>query len=168
LTSFAVSQALIGISFIFDLLSFQFKDRKKILICFIISAFFVAAHFIVLSKITAGLIIFISIARFVTASFTASKKWMVFFMLLTVTAFAGTYSSPVSAVALCGSLIGSWASFQKTDRLVRIGMMCGTLLWIIHNALVGSPAAVALECFFLGSNLVGFYRYYVRKVIRDV
>jgi len=41
-------------------------------------------------------------------------------------------------------------------------MMIGTLVWIGHNALAGSPAAAVLETFFLGSNLVGYYRYYLR------
>src|SRR3989344_2314459 len=41
-------------------------------------------------------------------------------------------------------------------------MMVGTTVWIIHNALVGSPGAVIVEASFLTGNIVGYYRHYMR------
>ncbi len=39
-------------------------------------------------------------------------------------------------------------------------MIVGTLLWLIHNYLAGSPTAVLMELLFISSNLIGYYRYY--------
>jgi hypothetical protein len=41
-------------------------------------------------------------------------------------------------------------------------MLAGTCLWIIHNLLAGSPGAVILEIFFASSNIIGYYRFYIR------
>jgi hypothetical protein len=41
-------------------------------------------------------------------------------------------------------------------------MMVATIAWLAHNAIIGSPAAVVLEIFFLGSNILGYWRYYIR------
>ena len=53
------------------------------------------------------------------------------------------------------------ASFRSNQELRRIGMVA-SVVWIVHNILVAS-AAIVLEVFFLGRNLVGYYRYFLRK-----
>ncbi len=50
-----------------------------------------------------------------------------------------------------------------SDKRFRELMMLGIAIWIVHNILAGSPGAVVLETFFLGSNLVGYYRFYRRN-----
>lgn len=41
-------------------------------------------------------------------------------------------------------------------------MVICSSIWIIHNYLAGSPGAVLMEIFFLSSNIVGYFRYYIR------
>jgi hypothetical protein len=41
-------------------------------------------------------------------------------------------------------------------------MLVGTMIWITHNYLAGSPGAVLMEALFISSNLVGYFRYYIR------
>ena len=41
-------------------------------------------------------------------------------------------------------------------------MLIGTSLWIVHNFLAGSPGAVLMEAIFISSNLVGYFRFYIR------
>jgi hypothetical protein len=42
-------------------------------------------------------------------------------------------------------------------------MMVSSLVWIVHNILAFTPAAVVLETFFLGSNVFAYYRFYIRR-----
>jgi len=48
--TFFFSQILAGIAIISDIFSFQFKERKKIIIFFIISAVCIALHYFLLER----------------------------------------------------------------------------------------------------------------------
>ena len=41
-------------------------------------------------------------------------------------------------------------------------MLAGTTIWIVHNYLAGSPGAVLMEALFISSNLIGYFRFYIR------
>ena len=41
-------------------------------------------------------------------------------------------------------------------------MFIGTSFWLVHNYFANSPAAVFMEVLFLGSNLIGYYRHYIK------
>ena len=43
-------------------------------------------------------------------------------------------------------------------------MLIGTGLWLIHNILAGTPMAVLMEILFITSNLVGYYRFYMKRL----
>ncbi len=87
-------------------------------------------------------------------------------MLVAVVVLITTYRAPANLVAFIASVLMSFASFQETDRTLRLWMMAGTTTWLTHNLLIGSPAAVMLELFFLGSNLLGFWRFYIKNPTR--
>ncbi len=61
-----------------------------------------------------------------------------------------------------GSLLSTMAAFLAADRAFRLWMMASSVIWIVHNIIAATPAAVILETFFLGSNVVAYYRFYVR------
>jgi hypothetical protein len=64
ISAFLLSQILIGLAFLFDLASFQFKERKYTLVCFALAAALISAHYFLLEQDTAGFIIALSAARF--------------------------------------------------------------------------------------------------------
>jgi hypothetical protein len=100
--------------------------------------------------------------RFTVSLFSTSKKVMVIFIFATILLSAFTYEGLLSILACSGGCFGTAASFCKEDKKLRQLMLVGTSLWIIHNYLAGSPAAVLMEAIFIGSNLVGYFRYYIR------
>lgn len=161
-TDFWVSQALVGVAFIFDAVSFQLKERRAILVCLIISSTLFGVHFLILEKITAGAFIFLATARFFVSYFTTKRRFMFIFMALVPVVLISTYQGPISLLAGAASLTGTWGSFHPTDKRLRQAMMIGTSLWIVHNVLVRSPMAALTEIFFLLSNLLGYYRFYIR------
>ena len=162
MSDFILSQILIGIAICTDTASFQFKERKKIVACLLVSCTLISVHFILLNHWTAALLALIAALRFTTSLFSTSKKLMTVFIVATIVISIITYEGLLSILGCSGGILGTIASFCKDDKLLRQLMLLGTCLWIVHNFLAGSPAAVLMEAIFISSNLVGYFRFYIR------
>ena len=164
MSHFLISQLLIAVAIFFDLLSFQFKERKKIVACLSCSCTLIAGHFVLLGQTTAAILMCLATIRYVTSIFTTSKKPMVIFALSSILSTALTYIGVISLISCAGSLLQTTAAFCEEDKRLRELMIVGTSFWICHNYLAQSPMAVAMECLFMMSNIVGYYRYYKKPM----
>ncbi|MGL1932855.1 MAG: YgjV family protein [Desulfotalea sp.] len=162
LSNFALSQILIGVAICSDIFSFQFKERKNIVTCLVVSAIFISAHFMLLGHWTAGFLGLLAVARFTSSIFTTSKRVMWFFLIVTFAISGFSFEGILSVLGGTATIFTTLAAFSKNDKLLRQLMLIGTMIWIIHNYLAGSPGAVLMEAIFIGSNLVGYFRYYIR------
>lgn len=163
MSSFLLSQLLVGVAFFFDLASFQFREKRKVLACLVFSALLLGFHFYLVEAYTAAVLGFIAAARFITAMFTSSRWLLALFLGLVLGNAVISFTGIATVLATLGATITTTASFLASDRRFRELMAVGIVIWIAHNALVGSPGAVVLETFFLGSNIVGYYRFYLRE-----
>jgi len=161
MSSFALSQALVGLAMCTDLLSFQFKERGKIVACLFCSCLLISAHFMLLDHWTAAGLGIIAASRFLSSLFSTSKKVMAFFLVLTIATSVLSYEGYLSILSGTGACFGTVASFCKDDKRLRQLIFIGTSLWLTHNYFAGSPAAVLMEILFLSSNLVGYFRFYI-------
>jgi len=164
MTPFLLSQILIGFAICFDMFSFQFKDRNKIVFCLFCSAILISSHFILLEQYTAAGLTAIAAVRFIISIYSTSKKFMFVFLATSFIVTFITYSGVLSILSYLGASVNTVASFCKEDKHLRIIMIVGTLFWILHNYLANTPAAMLMELLFLSSNLVGYYRHYIRPV----
>jgi hypothetical protein len=162
MSDFFLSQILIGIAICTDTISFQFKERKKIVACLLVSCTLISAHFMLLGHWTAACLGIIAAIRFTTSIFSTSKKLMGVFIFATIMISIFTYEGLLSILGCTGGIFGTVASFCKEDKLLRQLMLIGTSLWIVHNFLAGSPGAVLMEAIFISSNIVGYFRFYIR------
>ncbi len=158
---FQISQILIGIAFIFDVASFQFKSRKAILFCIATSTFLIALHFLALGNLPAAGLIFVATARAVIAYFSTTAWLGGAFVAVAGAVLFATWQNPVNLLAFAASVFSSVVVFQRKDKILRIGIMAATVTWLLHNIIIDSPAAVLLEAFFLGSNVLGYWRHYI-------
>ncbi|PTP06445.1 hypothetical protein CWO17_09535 [Vibrio sp. 10N.286.45.A3] len=166
MSAFYLSQVLVAIAICFDLLSFQFKERKKIVTCLFFAGVLISSHFILLEQWTAAslmTIATIATIRYLTSVFSTSSKFKYLFCSMSVVATAVTYSGLTSVLSCFASVFQTFAAFNKDDRRLRELMIIGTSFWLVHNYLVGSPTAVLMEALFICSNLVGYYRFYFKK-----
>jgi hypothetical protein len=163
MSPFAVSQLLVAIAIGFDLLSFQFKERRRIIACLIVSCLLIAAHFALLGHWTAMGLGLLAAVRFVASYLTTSKKVMAVFLGASVLVAALTFHGVLSILSCLGSMFGTIGSFCKEDKQLRQVLLIATSLWLIHNWVAGSPTAVLMEALFISSNLLGYYRYYYRR-----
>ena len=162
MSDFLLSQILIGLAICTDTISFQFKERKKIVACLLVSCTLISVHFMLLDHWTAAGLGLVGAVRFATSLFSTSKRLMGIFFAATIAVSIFTYSGLLSILGCAGGLFGTAASFCQEDKLLRQLMLIGTSLWIIHNFLAGSPGAVLMEAIFISSNLVGYFRFYIR------
>jgi hypothetical protein len=162
MSNFVLSQILIGIAICSDILSFQFKERTKILACLIVSAAFISCHFMLLGHWTAAFLGLLAAVRFTSSVFTTSKRIMWIFLFITFVISTFSFDGLLSVLGCTATVFTTVASFSKEDKLLRQLMLVGTMIWITHNYLAGSPGAVLMEALFISSNLVGYFRYYIR------
>ncbi len=158
--TFIISQVAMGFAMGFDFLSLQFKKREHTFFCLIISASLISAHYFLLNKVAAGVIVFISVLRFITCYFTTNKKYLFVFIALNTLSLFFTFKDITDLIIYIGLLIFITGNFQKDNRLMRKLMMGGTSIIILYNVIIFSPMGVVGEGLFLISNFIGYYRHY--------
>ncbi len=161
--SFLASQVLAGIAIIADVFSFQFKERKKIIIFFMIAAICICLHYLLLERYVAAIIVWLWMVRFFIAYHSTWKYWKYIFIVLFTGITGLFYKDIFDLLILIWMIFVTVWVFHKDDKYLRQFMMCGTSCIIIYNFLIFSPVGVLLESIFLGSNLVGYYRHYLKK-----
>jgi len=162
MSNFLLSQILIGFAICFDMMSFQFKDRKKIVLCFFCASILIGVHFALLEQYTAAGLVLITAIRFLTSIFTTSKKVMSLFLVSYTVVTVVTFAGLLSLLTYGASMISSVASFCKDDKFLRQLMLLSTIIWVVHNYYANSPAAVLMEILFICSNSIGYYRHYIK------
>ena len=103
--AFILSQIAMFIAMISDFLSLQFKKRQHTFIFLIISASLISTHYFLLGKVAAGVIVFISVLRFITCYFTTNKKYLFIFIGLNTLSLFFTYQSPTDLIIYIGLVI---------------------------------------------------------------
>lgn len=148
--------------FVVDLASFQFVRRERVLACFATSTLLLGVHYLLLGAGTAAVLGFVAAIRFLTAILFPSRNLtLVFLVAVFANAFL-TYAGLLSILSTSGSVLSTVAAYRG-NRELRKMMMLGSVFWISHNALAGSPGATALEVSFMISNLVGYHRHFRQR-----
>jgi len=163
MSAFAISQLLIGVAFVIDLACWQFHKREITLFLLMISTALVAGHFFLLGALTAALVNSLSATRYLVSLFTQHRYVMWFFIAIMLGVGIYTFDGVEDIFAVMATILGTLAAFQSDGRKMRLIGMSGTSSVLVHNVLIWTPAGVLLEIFFLASNALSYYRFYIRK-----
>lgn len=160
---FLLSQLLVAITLVIECFAMQFKNKDYMLAALSLSCLFNGLHYLLLDQATAGYIFLFSSVRFLI-----SIKWKLpwlslaalgISLLITVT----TYNGLLSVIGFLATVLITLGSFSHNDKFLRLMMISGGTLWLIHNFILGSPVGVVLEVVFVTSSFIGYYRYYLAK-----
>jgi len=143
----------------------QFKKREYTFLCLIVSASLISAHYFLLDKTAAGVIVFISVLRFITCYFTTDKKYLFIFIALNTISLFFTYKELSDLIIYFGLVIFIIGNFQADNKLMRKLMMVGTSMIVIYNGIIFSPMGIVAEGMFLISNFIGYYRHYMKNIL---
>ncbi len=163
MSDFVISQTLVGFAILLDTASFQFKKREHVLFILFVSGGFIGFHFYLLEQYTPSALILISMTRYLLSIFWTTNVLKYLFLSASLTATLFTYSGVISILAFCGTTCHTFGAFSPDNKVMRLWMVLGTLLWIVHNFIVWTPMGVLMEVLFLGSNLLGYYRLYLKN-----
>lgn len=159
---FIASQILVGLASLFDIASFQFENRKKLLATLFISGLLIATHFALLAEWTAACLMLIGACRYLAGMFISDPRMKWLFYMVTLLATALTFSGITSSLSCIASLLHTKASFSHNDKLMRWLMLIGTAVWGVHDIIVGSPVAVLMDVLFIISSVIGYYRIHIK------
>ena len=160
MTDFLLSQLLVSITLAIECFAMQLKNKNRILALLSVSCLFNGFHYLLLHQPTAGYIFIFSSIRFLIA-IRWKFQWMATASLcisLLITVYS--YSGFLSVVGFMATVFITIGSFSANDKFLRIMMIIGGTLWLIHNTVLWSPVGILVEAVFVGSSAIGFYRYY--------
>lgn len=150
---FSLAQLAGYAAFIFGMACFAQTDDRRFKIFMALECAAYVLHFALLGQHTAVASTAVSLLRSL-ASLKARKPWVgLGFVALSLAAGVWLYSGWVSLLPIAASCIGTTALFFLHGLRMRLLMLCGTLLWLVNNLLVGSIGGSLLEACLVASNL---------------
>ena len=160
MSDFLLSQVIAVIAFVCGVISFQWRTRRSILLWLFGTAIANSCHFFILGRTAPGTLFLIIAARCLAAALSVNRKIMYVFIGLILVGFSYSYKSPLGFLGLFGTLSATYGSFQRTEPRVRVFHMLSNVSWMVHNILVWTPVAAAMEATFFFSNLLGYWRFH--------
>ena len=157
---FICSQMFVFCAMIFDFMAFQFKKRKQIFFCLMLSTVFVSLQYFLLNKKAAAILMLLSSLRFAIYYLTKNKNYLYLFIATNTISLFFTYKEMYDVIIYSSSVIFIIGMLQKEDALMREIMGISMTLAIVYNILIFSPMGVVAETSILISNLVGYYKYH--------
>ena len=79
---------------------------------------------------------------------------------VSTTAWILTYDGILSFFALSGTLIYTYAVWQKNAKVYNILAIIGSIQWIVYYLFVFSVFGIILECVMLVAETIGTIRYF--------
>lgn len=151
---FTPAQGLGWLAFGFGIACFAQTDDLRFKIFMALECAAYVLHFLLLGQPAAAASTAVSLARALAAIKARTPAVGLFFILLALAGGVWLSSSWVAWLPVAASCIGTTALFFFQGLRMRVLMLGGTGLWLVHNLIVGSVGGSVLEAFLLGSNLL--------------
>lgn len=170
---FSFAQIVGYIATIFGVIAMQQRsdNRMRLFVCCM--SVFIVTHFLLIGAFSAALAAALAATRWILSMFAKVKKYRRFLVLFYIVVFAiSAYMTAdhwyhyLPAIASMG---GSYALFYCEKLRLRLFLMFGGALWMIHNYMTLSYGPFVMEGFIAISNAIMIYRFIVerKKLPRD-
>jgi hypothetical protein len=155
---FTPAQLLGWLAFGFGMACFAQTDdlRFKVLMALECAAY--VLHFLLLGQPSAAASTAVSLARALASIKARTPAVGLFFIGLALAGGVWLATSWVAWLPVAASCIGTTALFFLQGLRMRVLMLLGTLLWLVHNLLVGSVGGSVLEACLAAANLLTIWR----------
>ena len=100
--------------------------------------------------------------RFVVSIFTQDRNIKYLFLVVIPVVGLLTFDGYEDILAIASGTFATLGVFQKDDKVLRHFMFIASLSIITHNVIIFTPAGIFVETFFLLSNLVAYWRFYIK------
>jgi hypothetical protein len=148
-----------------NIFSIQFKEKKKLLICFALANLLFAINFFLLSEYAGAVICLIAFAQtIVSYLFHIRNKEFprilipIFIVISLICGFIA-YESYIDILPAICSVLYIISIIQKKEKYIRDTVLVNVLLWVIYDAYVMAYTAMISDVFFTISTLIAIIRY---------
>ena len=153
-----LGQVLGGVSFALALIAYYQKSDVKLKALLTIVFLVHGAHFYFLGALVPAVLCGISAIRTLVSIVSSSFKLTLFFIAIIFVAGIFNYQTPIDLLVVLANIIGVYALFRLEGIKLRLGIVLGASLWLIHNALLGSIGGTLMEIFVISTNMLTMYR----------
>jgi hypothetical protein len=140
-------------------MSWQFKARERILLANVVGFLFFAVQLFLLEALTGALMMGLAALYTTVSIFTIQRRFVYAFALAVIGLGVTTYSGWVDILPTVANLTGLIAFFAANTHRLRLWAPLGTILWAIHNFIVGAWSQALADLLILTSMLVGYLRH---------
>jgi hypothetical protein len=150
----------------FSLAVFQVNQRRMMLTLLICAALLYTCSFYMLGAYTGAVMNLLAAIRsyvFIRHPKQQDPKILIIFLIILVVATGLTWQGPRSLLPLVGTASGTVAFWLLNLKRTRLLTLISPPSWFIYNVISGSYPGMFIEIVNLSSNLVGIYRFDIRK-----
>lgn len=163
---FAQIVGIIGI--VFSLLSFQFKQRKHIMLMQMVASLLFSSQLFLVGAFTGGCLDMISFIRTLIFSnnskkWASSPIWLYFFLIVMIATGILTWQNGWSILPIMGSMLSTLALWMKKEKHIRLISLLVGPCWIVYNIVSGAYTGALNEVLAMTSIVIGLVRHDLRK-----
>ena len=145
MANFTIAQAMGFVAMGLSIVVALQKNDKKLLLWAAIAISFWSLHFFLLEQYAAAATNVLVVVRcLITLRWTGAVVGIPSSILIGGVGFL-TYVSPINLLPIIASVVGSICTTMMRGWMMRVGLLIVTLLWAVHNWLVGSWAGALME-----------------------
>lgn len=151
-----------------NVLIYQQKNGKNLLLFKLISDFLWVTHYFLLGAYSAVAVAIIAVFREIVfynqdKKWAKSKLWLVFFLICSVTSAVLTWQSPFSVLPAIASIISVISFWRNDPCLSRYLAFPISVSMLTYDFTCSSYMGIANEVFTLVSAAVGLFRQHIEK-----
>lgn len=166
---YLLSQIIVIVATIFIAFTYFIKNRKKILILFILYSIFYGIHYLLLNATTGFLMNLVSIIRNIIFykqeinNKQNSKIFLVVLFSIIILFTLCSYKDYYSLISMSASLISTYSIWQKNPIIYRILAVIVSICFIIYAIHINSVFAIITEVFLLTTEIIGLILLKIQK-----
>ncbi|MBO4388230.1 MAG: YgjV family protein [Spirochaetales bacterium] len=149
-------------------LSYQQKDRKRLLWFQLASNALFVAHYYLIDAPTMSVMCIVNVARSFVFSqndtrWGTSRLWLYLFLALTLAGGIWMWEGPLSLLVIVATLLLTVTLYSDNLAFMRKMFLVVPLLYIAYNIASGSVGGIGNDVFCIISALIAIWRFDIRK-----
>lgn len=155
---------------IFHVLSMQMKDKKNIILMFILINFFSAINFILLKSVSGALICAFAVMQVLINKYFENKMNRVpnivvgSYIVISIIIGVASFKIFVDIIPTICSILYSITIIQSKEKNIRLLSLVNIVLWVAFDLAYGAYTTVISDFITVVSTLIGIYRFDYKKV----
>lgn len=172
---YVLSQIFIILNYVFLVITYQLKERNKILLFNMAALTSAGLSYICLGAYTGLAMVFISIFRNIVFVINEKKNGiteratpneiliLLVIYALTIILSIVTFNGFLSLMSVFATMLYTFSVWQKSTHIYKILGVPVSILWLSYNIYIGSIFGIILEFILMASAIIGFIREKTNK-----